>query len=341
MSTLPCDLPTLNVVYFQRRPSTTFHFSIERLFGTVRAALPHDVRSTVATCRFESAGLCRRVYNSLEAVLRQGDVNHITGDVSYLACLLQRKRTVLTILDCGTMNRLHGWRKWFFRLLWLRLPAHRSAVITTISEFSKSEILRYIGCSPDKVHVISVPLNSEFRPAPAEFHAACPVVLQVGTQPNKNLERVAEALAGIKCHFRIIGTLSQSQIDILQTHSIAFSNTSSLSDAELLQEFGRCDMVVFASLYEGFGMPIVEGNAVGRPVITSRLCSMPEVAGDAACLVDPNDVASIRAGIVRIIADSVYRESLVKNGYANAARFAGLSIARQYSNVYSSLAACS
>ena len=81
----------------------------------------------------------------------------------------------------------------------------------------------------------------------------------------------------------------------------------------------------------------MEANAVGRPVITSNLLSMPEVAGDAACIVDPYNIAEIRAGILRIINDEFYREALIHNGFSNALRFDPKEIARQYIELYKEL----
>ena len=116
-----------------------------------------------------------------------------------------------------------------------------------------------------------------------------------------------------------------------------FKNIFDLSREELVEQYQRCDLLIFASTYEGFGLPIVEANAVGRPVVTSNLWSMPEVAGNAACLVDPLDVASIRAGICRVIQDSAYRERLVEAGFENVKRFQVEGIAAQYANLYRSV----
>jgi glycosyltransferase involved in cell wall biosynthesis len=93
-------------------------------------------------------------------------------------------------------------------------------------------------------------------------------------------------------------------------------------------------MVVFASTYEGFGLPIVEANATGRPVITSNICSMPEIAGSAACFVDPSDCSSIRQGILRVMNDDGYRADLIGRGLENVKRFRADTIAAQYAALY-------
>jgi len=160
-------------------------------------------------------------------------------------------------------------------------------------------------------------------------------VLQIGTGPyNKNVSRVAAALDGIPCRWVIVGRLSAEQVADIESHNIEYENHLDLGDEALLATYQQADMLVFASTYEGFGLPILEANAVGRPVVTSTLYSMPEVAGDAACFVDPYDVACIRAGIQRIINDANYRDRLVQAGYRNIERFRPSVIAEQYSNLY-------
>jgi glycosyltransferase involved in cell wall biosynthesis len=133
--------------------------------------------------------------------------------------------------------------------------------------------------------------------------------------------------------------MSPEQLKALQESGIRYENLVGLSNEQMLAQYSDCDIVSFPSTFEGFGMPIIEGNLVGRPVIAGNVASMPEVAGDAACLVDPFDVESIRSGFLRVIQDAAYREQLVARGFENAKRFDHTAIAAQYEDVYRKVAA--
>lgn len=326
----------MKVTYYHRHP-VEGTYSLERLFRDVRSALPEKIEYQVSIARFESRGFWPRLYNTVEAAFRQADVNHITGDVHYLACFLRKNRTLLTIADCVMLERLKGIKKLLLFFFWYWLPEKRSALISVISESTKREVLKYLHCDPDKIRVVHCCVSHDFKPYPRVFNAKKPLILQVGTSETKNLLRVVEALEGIPCHLQIVGKLSGIQEETLKRFGIEFSTVTNISDQQLVDMYKQCDMLIFASTYEGFGLPIIEANAIGRPVVTSNILSMPEVAGDAACLVNPFDVNSIRTGILYVIQDESYREKLIKNGFKNIERFRPHAIAHQYVELYKEL----
>ncbi len=325
------------MTFYHRR--TPGGYSIERVFADVRRSLPDRVDAVVAISRFASRGLFRPIYNTVEAAFRQGDVNHVTGDAHYLTLLLHKKKTLLTITDLVSVHRLTGWRRALFLLLWYRLPIRRAEVVSVISESTKQDLLRHIAVEPAKIRVVPCCVSDEFTPTTKQFNAGKPVVLLIGTVPSegKNVERVVQALQGLSCHVRIIGTLHRSQLAKLRQCRIEYSSVSDISAAQIVEEYRRCDIVVFASMFEGFGLPIVEAQATGRPVVTSTVWAMPEVAGDGACLVDPADVTSIRQGVCRVINDPMYRDELVRKGLENTRRFRPTKVARQYFEIYQEL----
>lgn len=326
-----------NVHLFFRKSRNTANFSIESYFSEIIKYLPPTITPTIKTCSFESVGFWRRLFIALEAFGNQGTINHITGDVYFLALFLQKKKTILTIHDCWFMRHPSIVARTIFKWFWLKLPIQRSAIITAVSEATKNEIVLYSGCDPRKIRVIntSVPLN--FIAYPKEFNKKKPVILQVGTVGNKNLERLIPSLEGISCVLNIIGKLSDYQINLLDKHKIEYCNAYSITHEEMLNAYRSCDILTFVSTLEGFGMPIIEANRVERVVVTSNLSSMPEVAGNAACLVDPYDVTSIRKGLLKVINDDEYRNRLIINGRENKNRFLPEKIAEQYYYLYMEL----
>ena len=110
-----------------------------------------------------------------------------------------------------------------------------------------------------------------------------------------------------------------------------------LTDSELIQEYNECDIVSFCSLYEGFGMPIIEGNAIGRCVITSSISPMTEIASNAACFVNPNEIRSINEGFKKVILETDFRNSLINNGMSNIRRFEVANVSKLYINLYASI----
>lgn len=298
--------------------------------------MPASVVIRSVYCRFRR-GLTGLLYNLVEARGRQSDINHITGDIHYLAIALDRRRTLLTICDCVTLTYLHGWRRKLARLIWYEWPTRCAAAVTVISERTKTELLSCTSCPESKITVIPVPLPPEFGACSKPFCEREPQLLQVGTRENKNIENVVRALAGIECHLTIVGRLSDPQISALKSNGVRYTELADLSDSEMIEAYRKADIVLFCSTYEGFGMPIIEANAIGRPVVASDIEPLRDTAGGAACLVNPNEVDSIRAGIRRVIEDAEYREELITRGFENAARFDPAAIAKRYSELYERL----
>lgn len=311
--------------------------SIERLFDGIRSEFSKEWETRLSLSPFKSQALVPRLRN-LRAVSKLcADIHHIVGDVHYLALGLPGDRTVLTIHDCAALERLSGWRREVLRQLWFVRPMMRAAVVTTISEATKDELRRWTGNLAEKTIVIPNCVRKEFQPNPRRFDSDCPVILQVGTGWNKNVLRVARALKGLSCRLEIVGELDDSQRNEINSTGISFRELGRITDEELANAYRECDMLVFASHYEGFGLPIIEAQAVGRPVVTSKVSSMPEVAGAGAILVDPEDEADLRLAIISICESPDKREALVREGFYNVEKFRSHQVAKRYEEVYRSL----
>lgn len=328
--------PVRSILVIFRKPAGGF--SIEGSFNQMLDSFDGSSAGLEAR-RFESTHPSRGLWPRLRAMRevrgQRADLYHITGDVHFLALALPRRRTILTVHDCHFLQNVRSRiGRWLLQKVWLDWPVAHSSIITAISTATRDQIVALTGCSPDKIVVIPTVISAAYVPAARVFHAGCPTVLHIGVGPQKNLERHVEALAGLSCRLRIVGEPTPAQLHHLERHGIDFEVTGPLDDAAMLRAYRDSDVVLFASLREGFGMPILEAQATGRVVVTSRLSPMAEVAGGAACLVDPTDVASIRAGVERVITDVAWREQLIADGFRNAGRFSAARVAGSYRDLY-------
>jgi glycosyltransferase involved in cell wall biosynthesis len=308
--------------------------SIERLFCEIRGFLPGNFEVETATSPYHSKGILPRVANLLFARRQRADVHHVLGDVHYLCFGLRRSTLMLTVHDCAVLTRIPYWKRAIMRYFWFTGPIRRAALVTTISQSTKDELRKWVGALADKVEVIPNCFRAEFKATPQNFNSNAPVALQVGTGWNKNVERVAQSLSGTGCRLEIIGILDAVQRAILKASGVVFTELGQISHDAVVEAYRRCDFVIFASFYEGFGLPILEAQATGRPVITSNRSSMPEVAGEGALFVDPESTASIRSAVDSLLHDKGLRTSLVEKGYQNVERFRPSVIAEMYAAAY-------
>jgi glycosyltransferase involved in cell wall biosynthesis len=331
------------VHYYLRHPGNIY-FSIEKLFREIGETINRE-----NTGKFEITLLNLPLPTSFKNILKnisfvrntQSDLNHITGDIHYaiLGCN-KRNINVLTIHDTVMLRRLKrsNPKFWFIKWIWYDLPVRKADMITVISENSKQDLIHFTGCDEKRIRVIGNFYDRSFQKSVKSFHRERPILLFIGTAENKNLDRLILALEGIQMQLHIVGHPSEAQIELLKRYNIPNQVSSGLSDEEMRQAYADCDILGFPSTYEGFGLPILEAQLTGRPVLTSNLSPMKEVAGKGAMLVDPYEPGSIRQGILKIIEDVGFREQLVKDGFENVKRYDPEVVAGQYAELYEELA---
>jgi glycosyltransferase involved in cell wall biosynthesis len=248
------------------------------------------------------------------------------------------RRQVVTIHDCAFFDQANCFSRAFAAWYQFLVPrlARAARSIITVSEFSKQRIVELCRVAPEKVAVVYSGVGSQFRPHSADEIAAARrqlglpdrYILCVGSlEPRKNLRRLLAAwqlvqpkldglslvIAGAKGRvFRDAG-LSQSPAGV---HLAGY-----LTDELLPAVYAGAEMFVYPSLYEGFGLPVLEAMTSGLPVITSRGTALAEVAGDAAAAVDPLSIESIAAGMEGMAGDAALRSSLGGRGLARAKQF--------------------
>lgn len=314
------------------RSAALKRFSIEKVFDTLMPVILKQIPIKKICLPRIGGSPTAIVKNSVFATKIKG-IRHITGDTHYVG-IIGGGRTVLTIHDIGSVQSSGFFKRFYLRLFWFWLPCFFVKRITVISEFTKKELTRIVPFAKDKISVIPNPVDTAFTFHSKVFHTNDPIILCIGTKTNKNLERTIEAVHNIKCTLHIVGALNNIQTSLLKEYSIKYSNSVSITDEEMRQAYVDCDILCFPSTYEGFGMPIIEAQAIGRPVITSNLGAMTEVAQASACLVDPFSVESIREGILKVINGETFRQQLIQRGKENTKRFNVEVIAQKYMDIY-------
>lgn len=214
--------------------------------------------------------------------------------------------------------------------------AHRADAVITVSAFTKQQVVSLLGVEPACVHVIHHGTRRLVYPAvPRER-----VVLCVGAiQKRKNMARLIEAFRALDPTWRLVlaGAAGYGAGDELARLPDRVTVTGYVTEQQLAEWYARAAIFAFPSLDEGFGMPVLEAMAAGVPVLTSNRSALPEVAGDAAVLVDPEDVDAIASELCRLAEDSDLRKDLGRRGLARAAEFTWEKAVRETWSVYETL----
>lgn len=314
-----------------RKPKPEFN-SIENVFN---ALIPYLQVDKIELPYF-SKGIINRLKNISSTKKLKASLYHITGNDHYLILGLIKRKTILTIHDIEVLKRSSGINRFILKKIWFDLPIKYTNTVTTISEFSKTEILS-LGNYKTPIDVIYNPLTLPIIYKPKVFNHEQPNILHIGTKQNKNLSRLIDALKDINCHLTIIGIPNDEQVSTLKQNTISYTIKSNLNNKQVIAEYENCDILAFVSTYEGFGLPIIEAQACGRVVITSNVASMPEIANDSALLVNPYDIEAIKEGITQLITNEGLRNNLIVKGVENVKRFEPKNIATKYKELYKNI----
>ncbi|MCO6451612.1 MAG: glycosyltransferase family 4 protein [Caldilineales bacterium] len=282
------------------------------------------------------------------------DIFHATD---HLLPNLQRTKAVFSLGDVTFLSHPQAHsrlNRMFLRLMMPRFLSNAYAIIA-ISQNTLAEMKRYYEVGLDNATVVHLGVSKRFKPIddPATLtdvrkRYALPLdfILYVGTiEPRKNIARLIEAYANLNNQTTKLviagkrGWLYDDVFQLVQSHGLENDVLfpGYISDEDLPAIFSAATLFVFPSLYEGFGLPVLEAMACGVPVITSNVSSLPEVAGDAAILIDPYDIQSIRDAMQSLMDNPTKRSELSAKGLRNAAEFTWERTARQTLDIYRQL----
>lgn len=322
------------IVVFLRKKSEGLN-SIEELAYTI---FQHIENVNLVILPYSSKSLSDMFLNIIYAIKNRGDVNHVfSPSENYILPFLKGYK-VTTIHDVGTaLSSPSKIIRLFRKLVTFTIPLFFVQKIVCISNYTKQELLAIYKCHCRKMHVIYNPYNPAFTYSEKEFNTHSPMILHIGTAARKNLLRVIEALSEMNCKLWIVGKLNSELLTALKLFKIDYSNEVDVPFERIVELYNQCDIVSFPSIYEGFGMPVIEANATGRVVLTSNRASIPEVAGDAAYYVDPLNIDSIKKGFLDLTTKGDLRERLIRNGRKNILRFKIDKIVDQYRSLYNQI----
>ena len=254
------------------------------------------------------------------------------------APILGSKRFIPTIHDLNHIDMGSGFLRASYYQLILKRSCRQAPLILTVSDFSKRRIVEWSGVSAEKVINVGNGLSAVFSETGNTYEPGYEYLLCIGNRKaHKNEERVIKAFlrANVdpEIHLVFSGKPSPRLMEIITQEKAErrISFLGPMNDEGLASVYRGSIGLIFPSLYEGFGFPVIEAMASGIPVLTSSTTSLPEVAGNAALLVEPNSTSEIAAGIHEIVTNTALRSELIKKGLEQSACFTWDKVANRIS----------
>jgi glycosyltransferase involved in cell wall biosynthesis len=275
-----------------------------------------------------------------EASRHAPDVLFVPAHVMPLVCPVP---SVVTVHDLGYLHYPEAHRlfdRWY--LDWTtRRHALRATCVIADSQATRADLINHYQADPERIVVVypgrdeslaRVEATDVIHTAKARYGIGGDYLLFLGTlQPRKNLVRLVEAFGRLQSPAADLRLVLAGKKGWLYDDLFARVRALGLADRVVFTGYVADDdkspllsgaqALVYPSLYEGFGLPVLEAMTCGTPVLTSNVSSLPEVAGDAALLVDPLDVDAMAEGVSRLVTDHELRDSLIEKGYAQAREF--------------------
>ncbi|WP_417447434.1 glycosyltransferase family 4 protein [Kangiella sp.] len=249
---------------------------------------------------------------------------------SYNCPLFWHRKSIITIHDLMHINfpEYAGLKNKIYYEYLVKPVCEKSPLIFTVSEYTKNEIVQWCGVDPEKIVVVYNGVDDKYHVNVKPYKHVRPYLFYVGDKKmHKNIYRLLSAYKksdAMNSHDLILSGSENDEIikwvnelDIAQ--KVKFSGF--IPENDLPGYYKGATALVFPSLYEGFGLPIIEAMAVGTPVLTSNVTSMPEIAGNAAWLVDPKDISDISNGINVLVTENSVRSKLIEKGLERATMF--------------------
>jgi len=287
---------------------------------------------------YSNQGLMNKIRNIFFTLNQKADFHHISGDIHYIVLALVFKKTIITVHDLYYTRDRNVLKSFIFSLFWIYIPFFLTRKIIAISDTTQKEIVSYFRGFGKKTTVIPNFVRDDFLSFPAQKMGKSPHrVLHIGTKKNKNLEGLILALKDLPLELIIVGKLTDSQKELLRQNKITFQEEINLPIEKMMYLYATSGMLHFASMSEGFGLPILEAQCLGLPVITSDKSPMREVAGAGAMLVNPYEPNEIRAAILALYQDDDVRENIINEGYQNVKNYTFTVVAQRYLNLYRSM----